>query len=712
MAAGAARVAAALVACGLGAAWADPGEHRTVIRPDAPFEQSARPTQVIDRSQLGDAGADLPSALDAAPGLRVTRLGGPGALSILSVRGSTADQVLVFVDGIPLATAEGGPVDLSSLPLGPIGQIAVYRGLSPVVLGSSAIGGAVDVRTRSLTGRRLEVELGGGSFATRSARAFYGDGGAGWGAGVAVDYQGSAGDFPYTHDGATAWEPDDDAATRRANNASDRLTAMAKARVRLGRRAELTLLDLVSHRAGGLAGLGLHPTHESRLTTTRNVVGARLAVALGEPDDDGGGVVRLAVTPWLTWSRTALFDPLGEIGLGATETRDTSLIPGLSVTAHVPWTGASADVGFASLFAATYRHEGFTRGATETRDAATAGRHVVTAAAEAHLALRRADTDVTVAARYEGARGHGGDAFRTAADQGAGVSAPSPAVDGASARVAVVHTSVTDLRLSFAASRSLRLPSLYELYGDTGYVLGNPGLRPERGHGLELGVAWSPSAITGGHLTVDAAGFVTFVDDLIQLVQNAQGVARPDNVDAARLAGVELGASADLFGLLRARAALTWLDAVNTSDIPARRGKRLPFRPRWTVHTRLELYRDLGGAALSELGARVELDHVSGNHLDHANLVSVPARLLVGVGAYATLWDRQLRLDVAVRNLTDDRVQDLSGFPLPGLSAMVTLAWTPDLREPVVVADDGPAAPAEPAEPAEVVDAASDGRRP
>lgn len=693
-------IGVALALLGGGAASADPGEHRTVIRPDAPFEQSARPTQVIDRSQLGDAGADLPSALDAAPGLRVTRLGGPGALSILSVRGSTADQVLVFVDGIPLATAEGGPVDLSSLPLGPIGHVAVYRGLSPVVLGSSAIGGAVDVRTRSLSGRRLEVELGGGSFATRAGRAFYGDGGADWGAAVALDYQGSAGDFAYTHDGATAWDGADDVATRRANNDHDQLTAMAKGQVRLGRRAQLTLLDLVSHRAGGLAGLGLHPTRESRLTTTRNVLGARLAVALGEPDaDDGRGVVRLVFTPWLTWSRTALSDPLGEIGLGAAETRDTSLIPGLSVAAHVPWTRGDADVGLASLFAATYRHEGFTRGATEARGAATAGRHVVTAAAEGHLALRRADTDVTVAARYEGARGHGGDAFPTA-EQDAARPAAGPAIDGASARLAVVNTSVTDLRLSVAASRSLRLPSLYELYGDTGYVLGNPGLRPERGHGLELGVAWSPSAIAGGHLTVDAAGFVTFVDDLIQLVQNAQGVARPDNVDSARLAGVEVGVSADAFRLVRARAALTWLDAVNTSDIPARRGKRLPFRPRWTAHTRLELYRDLGGAALSELGARVELDHVSGNHLDHANLVSVPARLLVGVGAYATMWDRQLRVDVAVRNLTDDRVQDLSGFPLPGLSAMVTVAWTPDLREPVVVA----AAPDDPA-PAEIVEA-------
>ena len=36
--------------------------------------------------------------LDEQPGLRTTRLGGLGSFSALSIRGSTTEQVLVFVD--------------------------------------------------------------------------------------------------------------------------------------------------------------------------------------------------------------------------------------------------------------------------------------------------------------------------------------------------------------------------------------------------------------------------------------------------------------------------------------------------------------------------------------------------------------------------------------------------------------------------------------
>jgi len=80
---------------------------------------------VIDREDMTGTLGDLAEALDEQPGLRVTRLGGLGSFSMVSIRGSTADQVLILVDGIPLNAAEGGPVDLSTLPLGPIQTLCV-----------------------------------------------------------------------------------------------------------------------------------------------------------------------------------------------------------------------------------------------------------------------------------------------------------------------------------------------------------------------------------------------------------------------------------------------------------------------------------------------------------------------------------------------------------------------------------------------------------
>ena len=651
--------AAALAPAPAGAA--DP-EHRTVIRPGPSLEHWTLPTQLIDRSQLRDAGADLPAVLDGAPGLHVTRTGAPGAFSLLSVRGSTADQVLVFVDGIPLNSAEGGPVDLATLPLGPISAVAVYRGLSPVLLGSSAIGGVVDVRTRQLRGHRLEVEGGLGSFGTTAARAFYGHGDATSGVGVSVDYQGSAGDFGYLHDGGTSWDPSDDALRPRRNNASDQLAAMAKAQIDLGAGARLTLLDLFTHKEAGLPGVGLYETERAHLAQSRNILGARL--------ESLAGPVQLAATAFLSWSRTALDDPLAEIGLGTSRARDASWVPGLTAALRAPLGAPDAPWRLTPMVVLGWRVERYEPGATDgpTADAPGASRHVLTAATEATLGAAPLDAELTVSARYEGAF--------SATDDGARAS-----TEGGSFRAALTQTSLPDTRLTLAATRNLRLPSLYELYGDTGYVLGNPALRPERGTGLELGVRHDALGVAGGRLSLELAGFVNMIDDLIQLVQNSQGVARPENVDSGRIAGVELGASFDGWQHLRLSASATWLDAIDTSDIPARRGKRLPFRPTWRDHSRLELYHDFHGGLVGEVGVRFEVDHVSGNALDHANLVQVPARVLLGLGAHARLFRDAVRLDVAVRNLTDNRVQDLSGFPLPGLSAMATLSWTPALEE-------------------------------
>ena len=647
-----------------GAIAAEDDDNVSVVKPPASLEHWSKPTAVVDRGQLQDAGADLPAVLDDQPGLRLTRMGGLGSFSLLSVRGSTADQVSVFLDGIPLSSAEGGPVDLASLPLGPIGSVALYRGLSPIMLGSSAIGGAVDVRTRQLHGHRLELEAGGGSFGTRQARGFYGYGEKRWGVGVSLDYRGSEGDFGYLDDGGTAWTTADDRDVTRNNNAHDHVAAMAKARVSLGDWGRLTLLDLATHVDRGLPGLGLHQTARSRLAQTRNVVGARLET-VGRP-------LQLALTPYFVWSQTAFDDPLGEVGLGLDHSRDQSLVPGVSAAlrGEVELDGAGG-WRLVPLVAAAWRLDRFVpdRASGPTASLGTSERNVVSVATELDVGSKAIDTELVGTLRYEAAMQDGADS-----------------VDGISWRVALVHRSIPDTRLQLSASRSLRFPSLFELFGDTGYVLGNAALRPEAALSLEASIAHDAGWLGDiGWWRIEVAGFVTWVDDLIQLVQNAQNVSRPENVDAARIAGVEVGTRLDLLEHLHVRGSFTWLDAVNRSDIAARSGKRLPFRPEFQAYLRVEGYHDFGLREVGRVGVRVELEHLSGNHLDHANLVTLPTRWLLGLGVHATFLDDQLDLDVSVRNVADSRVQDLAGFPLPGVSAMASLRWTPNLAssEPV-----------------------------
>src|SRR5262249_427155 len=91
-------------------------------------------------------------------GVQVRRFGGLGDFSTVSIRGSAAGQVQIYLDGVPLSRAENEVVNLNDLPLDAIDHVEVYRGTTPLGFAQSGPGGVVNARARRpgdtpLTGR-------------------------------------------------------------------------------------------------------------------------------------------------------------------------------------------------------------------------------------------------------------------------------------------------------------------------------------------------------------------------------------------------------------------------------------------------------------------------------------------------------------------------------------------------------------------------------
>ena len=122
-----------------------------------PGRDPAVPKRGSDRLGVGDhrrpharaAARRLPRLLSELPGAAVTRYGSYGSLSTLSLRGSPPNQVAVYVDGVPLAGALTGTVDLGLVPSTITQRIEVYRGQSPLPFGSSAMGGVVSITSET-----------------------------------------------------------------------------------------------------------------------------------------------------------------------------------------------------------------------------------------------------------------------------------------------------------------------------------------------------------------------------------------------------------------------------------------------------------------------------------------------------------------------------------------------------------------------------------
>ena len=104
----------------------------------------------------------LASALRSVPGLTLQQNGGPGTVTSLFTRGGESDFTLVMIDGIR-ANAFGGGLDLSQVPLQDVERIEVVRGPQSALYGSDAIGGVINVITRTGGSPSAQAQIETGS---------------------------------------------------------------------------------------------------------------------------------------------------------------------------------------------------------------------------------------------------------------------------------------------------------------------------------------------------------------------------------------------------------------------------------------------------------------------------------------------------------------------------------------------------------------------
>ncbi len=643
-----------LLVMGAASAWAQELDSDVVIEvhaasdPVPPGATEVRLTEARAVDELGDV-------LAREAGVVVRSLGGLGAWTGVSLRGASFRTVQVHLDGVPLNPDGVDAVNLAELPLLGLGSVWVFRGRVPATYGASPVGGLLDLRTTSASGGRLFASAGSfGSVRTGGLAAFAGALGAVPSEGsVAVDLLGTRGDFAFFDDGGTVYTPDDDSTRLRAANG--RFQVSAQGRWRLGDRSRWTLLDTAVHRDEQLPGPIGVPAVDARLVTTRN-----LAVLQGEGRTGSAGTI--AARAWHLVRVETLDDQGGEVGVGSQLQRDTGHTVGAAIDGAVavrPWLKVAGS--------ATGRWEQFSRLqlATDLPEPAR-WRAVAGAAVESAFYVRPGRIAVVPSVDLR-------------------VVAPDASAVEVRANPGLVLSSepVPGLSLRLAGGGVFRPPDLTELYGDRGAIVGNAALRPESGWNGDLTVAGEGRA-GDWQLAGSASGFVVALADRITWIQNAQRTVVPVNLGQSLAAGVELSLRADWRGWLSASTALT----VNESRDGE--GRYLPFVPP------VGLDHALTGTWPDHLAITWDL-HVTGSTFTDAdNVREQPVRVLHGLAARVELAPGAPWVELAVRNLGDQRtspvdrdpigadntpvnapVVDFFGYPLPGRTLWVTLGWTP-----------------------------------
>ncbi len=602
---------------------------------------------VIARESFEGRDTTLPDVLAEATGVHIKRLGGLGAFSTLSLRGSSGDQVEVYLDGILLNAAFGGGVDLGNLPLAHVGQIEVYRGAGAV---GNGLGGTVHVRTRPPQRRwRHGVRGSWGAFDTRLLSSVV--------AGalgqseflVVADYAQSDNDFGFLDDNGTEYNADDDVWSRRRNNEHRSLNLLGNWRRALGRNSNVSIHETAYWKYQGMPGISNNQSRNAQLDAFRtmtevtyenralsNGLGTRQSlyvthtnerfrdldgeVGTGRQDND----YRTRTFGWRSRLQTVLFSRC-----------DIAAVIGLRREAYVPTTRIRT---IANLFDSR-------RWTLSARAGIDVSLPEKVGVWSLNAEQRRIHSSYTGANPFD---------FSPLAPDSANTRNLTTVRSGVRLDLA------SHLAFKANAGRVFRVPSFFELFGDRGGVVGNVNLRPEYGFAWDGGLRYSD-----GTTTLELAFFDHRYEDLIQFVHTSQATSRPVNIGSARVYGLEITARKRFGPRFNLSGNYTFQDARDRSDIPYLNGNVLPNRPPHALFAR----------ATARLGrCTVTYDYsLEGNSfLDQANRRPLSARHVYNAGVKVDTG-RRFKIGFEAKNISGAQIADTWGYPLPGRAFFVSV---------------------------------------
>ncbi len=635
--------------------------------------------------RAGEA-ASMAEILAATVGVHVRSLGGLGSFSSLSVRGAASGQTAVVVDGVPLARFGSASADLGRFEPASFSLVALHRGAVPVGLGGAAQASALELVTAlgpARDGHRWLVSAGGGSFGARHLRGRYlgGDGTLGYHLGLG--YAGAEGDFTYFDDNGTNLNPSNDRIETRKNNGYDQVDAVG--RLGTGAGAWAVVAGARSQwKEQGVPGSASAQSMTASLTSWSQMADVSAVrdrvLGQGELSARAGAFALVELQRYR--------DPGGEIGLGAQDRRYLTTSVGTrgaldaELGPHIATIGGEAGV---DLFSDRDLADGGSR---------TRGRRWLGAATAAD-AIRLAGDRLRLVAALRV------DVMRTepAGDPSAGIpeemSAEARSDAFVSPRLSLLARVSPEASVKLAGGRYLRAPTALELYGDRGFMVGNPDLEAETGESIDGGLVVAPPGAIGpvDRIYLEAALFASRSRDTIVLVPTAALVAAAQNLGGARVWGGELVASLRVARTLTLTGNYTHMKTRQVDTLPSYEDKELPQRPRHQVFGRAELAHRLAGRLAALWG---DASLTSGNLLDPANFDRVPDRALFGAGVLVEIG-AGVSAALEGKNLADQRIEDVPldppprpdltsapaavadffGYPLPGRAFYLTLQWEP-----------------------------------
>jgi len=614
---------------------------------------------VIKAERLRNSFISLPEVLEQEVGVQVRTTGGVGSFSNVVLRGASSEQVIIYLDGVPLNDASGGVVDLSLIPLDNIERIEVYRGSTPLELGDPSIGGAVNIITRqSSQDKPVSSELSatvasfhtyklnGSTSFTKQKNRFY----------IGASYLQSKNDFSFTNDNGTPANPSDDRVEKRQNDGVKHFTALANWKYQIEHDIDTELRLDVSDRNKELPGVSNSSDIQTYVDTRNYNFLAQLNVRQAIYDD-----LNFNVKIFARQKDEIYDDSLAQAGFFNQRTESVTKKLGTQLYAEVikpqqHW----------KLLSGISRETYDTQSSIAVVQSDTNTRQRFEGSAESVSYLDDQRLIFNLVLRYQYLLD---DVARTTDEFGNVTPGFEKIYKFVNPQMGVKYRFSKHTFLAANVGQYNRAPSFLELFGGGGLFLGNADLKQEQSINTDLGYTYTwfkpynwlhDAEIYGGV-------FYNQVNDLIVRIYNGQGIGVPLNISDAVVQGIEA-----TFKLVPNKqhaitANFSQIDSVNNSEVIAFQNKKLPgyyqrsFALRYAYSLNQWLY-----SFEADLKRNVFYDRPNLLKGDDVNLLNAGIRYLLPSSS----------IDFRINNLLDENVQYFRNRATPGLNFSLTYRAT------------------------------------
>ena len=596
---------------------------------------------------------NLSDVIEKESGIKIRKSGGTGSHSLASIRGKSADQVMIYLDGVLLNTASGGGVDLSLIPLNQIASVEIYKDTIPVEFAEASNGGVINITThRKSNVNQIQISNMVGSFGTSKSDIQADFSRTDFNYSLIFGHLKSTNDYLFPNENGTPDDSGNFTLEKKNNNQVAQYNFVIRAKKNIDLNQSLIVQSEGFFKEKGISPINNNNVQKSSVTNTsknfktnyiNNSFVKNTSVHLGFSnnmksltfDNRDQGV-------WLIPSHTQY----------STNNIESSFYIKLNKS-HFQLTSNTV-----------FRQETLSvddfLGQYQNR---TNKRYVFATALQTNLFKFNKRLLLTSAIRAQYTK----DNISGLTLTGSGFnSSDKSAYTTYSPQVGVRYFVSGDFNLKFNASKYYRLPTYVELFGSQGYIGANEELVPESGVNTDFGFEYQnfPRSDKFTNIKWSGAAFLSTIDNEIIYSFNSRGEGRPNNTEHSIVKGIESRLSVEMFYNFILNTNFTLLSPFHFTA--SNHKYMLPGRPLASISSKLsyELPR-----------TELYLEHIYDSEMYFDTVERQPADEKNIFNAGGTYSIKSLILNVSISNIFGNYYKDYYFQSSPGRSIQASIKY-------------------------------------